>query len=256
MIRNKTMLFDVETTGLKPESSNILSIGAVIIDRENKEPDKEFYAVLDWSDLISNFYIPEDTISVHGIDLNRMKKEGKRADLAFIDFFKFIEDNTGFGSESILKSVVAFNLSFDMNMIRANLLSVLKNRYSDNIQSISSLLKIFTKDENDEVLFIDSMTYDRLFNFEVDGVKVRHNIEDVGRRYGLEENEDAHNALEDTKRLAELYKLQLSEMKERGLEEDSDLERRLINSYNRHQERFGKGRKYLDYLGLKVGITV
>lgn len=260
------LLFDVETTGLKPRKSFILSNGAVLYNTETKEVS-EFYEVLNWKKIMGNFYIPEDTIKVHGITEDIMEKEGIHPLKSMSNFYKWIESFT-ISNNGKLDVCVAFNLPFDLNMYISNL-KYLKEMYcknfevndqeSDNITNLLSLLskKYLNDDEiDDKPLFIDCMIIDQIFHFEVDGEKVSHNLDAVGNRYGLLSDPNAHNAIADTRRMFEVFKIQLNEIKEKGLELNQKLETRLIKRYNRNQDYWGKKSDELDYLATEMVATV
>lgn len=257
------LLFDTETTGLKPQRSFIISNGAVLWNTETGAVS-EFYEVLNWKLIFENFSIPEDTIKVHGITDEIMESEGIHPLKSMSNFYRWIMEFVGNGVDengrpSRLDANVAFNLPFDQNMYTSNL-KCLCNMYGKNFAANSNeaidtinLLSLFTKDygENDDgkPLFIDAMIIDQIFHFEVDGEKVRHDLDSVGNRYGLLSDPNAHNAIADSRRTFKVFKIQLKEIEERGLALDSAFEARLMKKYQRNQEYWGKGREGLDYLG-------
>lgn len=251
------LLFDVETTGLKPEKSFILSNGAIIYNTETKEIS-EFYEVLNWKKIFgNNFTIPEDVIKIHGITDEIMIKEGIHPLESMSNFYKFIIKNCNF-----VDVFVAFNIPFDLNMYVSNLkylnekYNVLKESVTPEeilyVNNTNILLESIIKDSSSnsfKSLFIDAMIIDQIFHFEHDGEKVKHNLDNVGNRYLLFPDENAHNAIADTRRMLEIFKFQIKEIKEKGLELNQIFEDRLIKKYDRNQAYWGKTKaQSLDYL--------
>lgn len=285
----KTMTFDTETTGLNPLNSFIISIGCNVISvpfsdenhmdieavKNGKVDRDEFYQVLNWFEINENFSIPEDTIKVHGITEDAMKAEGIHPVKVFCNMYDFMDPDgkyimaDGEVTEPPMNIINAFNLSYDMNMMKSNLLFLVEWMRRDleengnkpgvvdsiNLVKLETLLGWFTKTEDEPlknpILFVDSMTLDKILHFEVDGVKVRHNLAEVGKRCGIPEDPNAHNALADTRRLTDIWMVQLQDMNEKGmLPVTQRLEARLISKYKRDQDKWKKkGKQELDYLG-------
>lgn len=262
------LLFDVETTGLNPRRSHVISNGAILYNTVTGEKS-EFYEVVNWNSEIPNFKIPEDTIKVHGITEEIMIQEGIHPLKSFSNFYNFInsfiEKSVQNGGSNKLDACVAFNLPFDLNMYKSNLL-YLEKKYCKSLVlddedriNIKNLLELFTKDyykkDDSKPLFIDSLIIDQIFHFEVDGEKVRHDLDSVGNRYGFESDPNAHNAIADTRRTYEVFKLQLQEIEEKGLKLDSTFEERLMKKYNRNQEYYKK-KQSLDYFSANMGAVI
>ena len=291
--------FDTETTGLKPGSCYILSLGFIhnVFDlTENKdkklnvtnEKEVRFYNLINWRLLedssFKNFSIPQATIDVHGITDEEMVKNGIHPLIAFNNLYKSFFD---FENENgRLDIICAFNLPFDVNMMRSNIIFLLNfylksehcvqnNEFIYNgetydmtelLSNLQKLLDLFTKhtkkdglrtvvDEeksNSYVYFIDSLIIDRIFHYMDDDFnKIRHNLEDVGLRYGLGENKDAHNAMGDTIRLVDVFRYQIAECHDKGITVNSkDFENRLVNKYINECKRFEK--EQLDYFGENI----
>lgn len=250
-INMNILLFDLETTGLNPRKSFILSNGAILYNTETKEV-KEFYELINWKNILSNFYIPEDTIKVHKITEEFMEKEGLSPLQSMSNFYNFIKN---FIKDDVLDACVAFNLPYDLNMFISNI-KYLKQYcenfdiLDDDYSNICNLLNLFSKSENSEnnTLFIDSLIIDQIFHFEVDGEKVRHDLDSVGQRYGLLSDPNAHNAIADTRRMFEVFKVQLNEIKEKNIELNTEFENRLFKKYKRNQDLWKK-KDSLDYFG-------
>ena len=252
-------LFDVETTGLKPEKDYTISIG---VDMYNNITNKKenFYELLNWKLLngFKNFEIPEDTIKVHGITNEIMMKDGLNPIVVYSHLLNFILNFIKDSESKNMDVIVAFNLPFDLNMTKYNLKFLIDycndtnnyeniKPYVDLVPDLKELYDLFSK--NDKNFFIDSLIVDRIFHFEVEGEKVHHNLRDVGLRYGLEEDQNAHNAMSDTDRMLDIYKCQLNEIYERGLSIDQKFEDRLKKKYDRIQTVVYKKKQSLDYLG-------
>lgn len=260
------LFVDTETTGLKPEKSFILTNGSILYNSESKKYD-EFYEVLNWDMLLSNFNIPEDTIKVHGITKDIMHDEGINPITSMSNYYKWIYKFCKDSTSGKLDVVVAFNLSYDLNMFISNLKFLSEKFCSGNFETITSernnlnyLLYLFSKEyiygnlsPNDpnanKPLFIDSLFIDRIFNFEVDGEKVYHDLQTVGERYNIPVDPDAHNAIADTRRTFKVFLIQMDELQNKyNVQIDQKLESRLIRGYKRNQDYWKKGKDALDYL--------
>lgn len=297
----KTSEFDTETTGLNPETCKILSLGFIHnilnldIDKNDimkvtKDEEERFYTLINWRLLedgsFHNFSIPQVTIDIHGITDNEMIKNGIHPLLAFNNLYESLKNFENIDNQKF-DIICAFNLPFDVNMMRSNLIFLLDyyskvkienneikfngNTYDLTLltNNIKDLLSIFTKktkedglrrivDENKEnsnIYFIDSLIIDRIFHFMDDDFnKIHHNLEDVGLRYGLGKNQDAHNAMGDTIRLVDVLQKQIEECYNNHgglLVNTQEFENRLLNKYINDSKRFDK--EQLDYFGEKWG---
>lgn len=263
-MNKNVLLFDVETTGLNPRKSFILSIGAILAkvdyDKATNIENKEFYGLINWKLINKNFEIPEDTVKVHGLTQELLDKEGKHPVHLFGSFYDFLKENP-------IDIFCAFNLGYDQNMFRSNLLFMEDylekhiNEYDiefyEKIKNLSNMFKKAYIDEKvNKSIFFDSMTYDKIFHFEVDGVKVKHGLDAVGRRYNIPSDPNAHNAIADTRRLYEIFKIQLKEISEmENVEIDAFMERRIIVKYDRENDyyrRINPRNIPLDYLGFNM----
>lgn len=260
----RAILFDTETTGLKPEIHHIISLGFIFWDSETGKMER-FYQLLNWGLIFPQFSIPESTIQVHGITNEFLRRNGVHPVKAFAQLYDFIYDNCiedGGGFDHC----VAFNLPYDQNMVRSNLQYLVENvhkfvcasnyqeEFDDDANKCGMLLEIFTKDpdhlDENPILFIDSLIIDRIFHFDDDFNKVHHNLEEVGLRYGLGANQDAHNAMGDTERLVKVYEKQLEELSSLGISVDQKFETRLVNKYVNDNLKYDK--KQLDYYGFDM----
>ena len=264
------LIFDVETTGFNFKKDFVISIGAVMWDDQNGDTS-EFYELLNWT-LVSGvkFAIPEESQKVHGITLEMLQTSPNSYHPAKViaHMHSWIKAFMDGREDRGVHCLSAFNSSFDINMMRSNL-QWMCNRYvpegvpgggyvegevelsTMEIDQINHVLKTFTKSKH--VLFIDSLTVDRIFHFEEDGIKVKHNLEDVGLRYGLDVNMHAHNAMYDTRRLADILKKQMEELRERNIALDQAFEERLVRKWQREKDKWRKKNKTEDYYGLEMG---
>ncbi|MGK7883613.1 MAG: 3'-5' exonuclease [Crocosphaera sp.] len=106
------IVFDVETTGLEINKDEIIEIAAVKLVWGEKTG--EFHAY------IRNTIPVENSELVHKLSDKFLAKEGRNAEEAFIEFFRFIKD--GF--------IVGHNVGFDIKMLTAH-----ANRLGLNIPS-------------------------------------------------------------------------------------------------------------------------
>lgn len=249
----KHLLFDTETTGLDPKTSFIIENGAILYDDETQE-EKRFNNLLNWG-LIYKGFTTASTVHVHKITDERLQKEGIHPLKAFADFYDFIKN---FGD---LDVICAFNIAYDHNMMISNLLNLIENSKEDSedlgkcIKLLKLLQKSYENDDPNKILFFDCMIFDRLFHFEVNHEKVRHNLEDVGLRYDIPADPNAHNALADTERTLKIYKIQLEELKEHNIALDKHMEERMIKQYKRNQEKWAKKKdnsNAIDYLAFEM----
>ena len=286
--------FDTETTGLKPQSCHVLTLGFVNVTFEveftNDNADEikvniinqeKFYSLSNWRlvEKFSNLCIPQATIDVHGITDEEMVKNGIHPLVSFSELYEFLKDYEARNGH--LDIICAFNLPFDINMIRSNLLflidyytvnSLTPNLESNRVkylQNCNSLLRLFTKttmtDPHDKrrtivnvdncvdnlaTFFVDSLVIDRIFHYHDDFNKISHNLEEVGLRYGLGSNQNAHNAMADTERLVLVFQKQLEELyneQNKLTVTNQTFENRLINKFINDNNRWKT--KQLDYFG-------
>lgn len=253
-----TMLFDTETTGLNPETDLAFENGVILWDSETNKI-KEFNQLINWKKIYSKF-TTAPTYHIHHISDERVEEEGLHPLDSYSQFYKTIND---FGHVDIL---CAFNTAFDLNFYIANLKCLIsyysKNQEEDEeilnkLDDCENLLKMLTSRDNH--LIYDCMLYDRLYHFEVDYVKVKHNLNDVGLRYNIPEDPNAHNALADTKRTFKIYQLQLKELYENDVDVDKHLEFRFEKQYARDKAKYAankkKNSKDLDYFGIGINET-
>lgn len=261
----KVLCYDTETTGLDPKKSAVLSLGAILYDTETKE-SKEFYRVFDWTSLeLISFEIPEAVSKINGITIEYLKENGISPIKGFCEFYEFLINNLSDVNEN-LDIVSAWNLPFDLNMIKSSLLFLRQYNkdYRTDAKSshqINRLIDIFTKNYRknnvNHILFIDPRILDKIYHpVDKDGNKLSHAQNAVSDRYGLKKNENAHNAIYDTRTLLEIWKIQYEELKSLNVSYNSDLEDVCIIEYKNLQEEYKKkqgdnhySNNELDYFG-------
>lgn len=255
-------IFDTETTGLDPEKSYVIQLGVIMraYDLDGKIPTRyaEFNTLVNWFKLIKGFKIPARTIAVHGIT-NEELDQDKYPDPyeAFGNLYDFVQ---GFISESCkldgqqvpddksyLNTIMAFNLAFDQNMMISNMSGLSDYNqgkkvfsdateldYTESTQKVNNLLDMFRRNvrnkSKNHVKFLDPMLLDRIFRPDVDNKIANHSLHGVGKYYGLADDENAHDALSDTRRLVKIWEAQIEDIKEKaGIDvyaDASDIERR------------------------------
>lgn len=245
--------FDTETNGLRSKIDNAISIGGTFWDNRDKYVvgNGDFERFLNWKLIKKNFSIPEDTIKVHGITMDILEEKGENPVNVYVDLYHHLINFD-------LDIINGFNLSFDLNMIYGDLDELIRLGLDTPDRKLQKLLDFLTKDKSIEangkpLLFIDSLMIDRIFRATVDGLKVRHSLDDATRHYDII-NEGAHDALFDTHATVQLVYKQIDDLESRGIEFDDILEGRLIRKYIRSQEYYKKlrGKEYDPYYRQKI----
>lgn len=243
----RVFTFDTETNGLISNFHNAISIGGTFWDSEEEYVvgEGDFERFLNWKLVKKNFNIPEETIKVHGITMEILEEKGEHP----LDVYVSLYDNLiSYG----VHMINGFNLPFDLNMVYGDLDELLKLGLDTPDRKIQKLLDFLTKEESYAtdypMLFIDSLIIDRIFRATVDGLKVRHSLDDATRHYGIV-NQGAHDALFDTHATVQLMREQIKDLTRRNVEFNDDLEERLIRKYIRSQEYYKKlrGKEYDPY---------
>lgn len=235
--------FDTETTGLKSREHNAISIGGTFWKTEDQYVvgQGDFERYLNWKKYKKNFFIPQDTIEVHGITEEYLYEHGE-------DPVKVYEELYDLLIEFKVEMFNGFNLPFDLNMVYGDLEELISLGLDGVDHKLSKLKNLMTKGSNEvenPILFIDSLIIDRIFRRTVDGLKVKHSLADATEHYGII-NEGAHDALFDTHATVQLMVEQLKDLQDRGIEINEDVERRIKNKYVASQEFFKK-RNRKDY---------
>lgn len=234
------LIKDTETSGLNPKKSFIISLGAVHYNDKNDSQD-EFYHLCNWKLIYPNF-TANSTYHIHKITDEELQCYGLHPLDFFAKFYDFIIKNNYFDV------LVAFNIPFDLNILMSNLLNLSQNtkESSEQIEKIDELITLLRQCGNEKRKFYvyDCMIYDRIFHFEVNYRKPKHNLEDVGLRYGIPIDEFAHNSLADAKRTLQIYKNQLQELKQNNITINAHLEQRFVKQFERNKDRWHKRNTY------------
>lgn len=110
------IVFDLETTGLKPETHEIIEIGAVRVYRDRSEHDT--YQAL----VRPRRKIPKKITEITGITQDMVELKGRPLADVLNEFLDFIGD----------ERLVAFNADFDMAFLRAALNAQVPGRRISN----------------------------------------------------------------------------------------------------------------------------
>ncbi len=167
----RQIVFDTETTGLRPEDGHrIVEIGAVeLID--GKKTGKTYYTLIN-----PERHIPEDVVRIHQIDDSRVKDAPKFKEIidGFIDFVKDSE-------------LLIHNADFDIKFMNAELDKINRGKLWDHVSNAVCTLKLSK----------------RLFEEERS-----HSLDSMCKRFGVDltqrENQ-GHGALLDCQLLADCY---------------------------------------------------
>ncbi len=167
----RQIVFDTETTGLKPEDGHrVIEIGAVeLID--GQKTGKTYYALIN-----PERHIPEEVVKVHQIDDYKVKDAPVFKEIVD-DFLNFIKDS----------ELLIHNADFDIKFINSELDKVNKGKIWDYVSNAVCTLKLSK----------------RLFEEER-----RHSLDAMCERFGVDlsqREEQGHGALLDCQLLADCY---------------------------------------------------
>ncbi len=98
VLPERFVVFDLETTGLKPEFHEIIEIGAIRVNRDSDHHDT-FQALI-----LPRKKIPKKITEITGITQNMVEKDGESLEMALPQFLEFIDE----------LPLVSFNAEFDM----------------------------------------------------------------------------------------------------------------------------------------------
>lgn len=114
------VVVDIETTGLKAETSEIIEIGAIKV--VNHEIVDRFNVLIK-----ADQPLPPFITALTGIDDSLLNKEGKRKEEAFSEFLLFVNEDL----------IVGHNVNFDLGFLSYHLYETLgvylSNPYSDTL---------------------------------------------------------------------------------------------------------------------------
>lgn len=167
----RQIVFDTETTGLKPEDGHrIVEIGAVeLID--GKRTGKTYYTLLN-----PERHIPEEVVKVHQIDDAKVRNAPLFKDVAD-EFLAFIKDS----------ELLIHNADFDIKFVNSELDRINKGKIWDYVKNAICTLKLSKR------LFEEERSH------SLDAMCKRFNI-DLSQR-----EEQGHGALLDCQLLADCY---------------------------------------------------
>ena len=174
----RLIALDTETTGLNPkEGHRIIEIGAVEIININ-ETGAEF------NEYIYSGQQVGESIKVHGISNDYLRRNGKDFKEIFDDFITFIKDAT----------LVIHNAPFDLGFLNNEFKLI---GIKDKIESFC----------NKDKPIIDTLELHK----EEFGREKRHSLDALCRQYGIDDSSRTkHGALIDSKILALVYSAMIS----------------------------------------------
>lgn len=167
----RQIVFDTETTGLKPEDGHrVIEIGAVeLID--GKKTGKTYYTLIN-----PERHIPEEVVKIHQIDDAKVRNAPLFREVAD-DFLAFIKDS----------ELLIHNADFDIKFINSELDKINRGKIWDHVKNAVCTLKLSKR------LFEEERSH------SLDAMCKRFNI-DLSQR-----EEQGHGALLDCQLLADCY---------------------------------------------------
>lgn len=102
VLPERFVVFDLETTGLNPETHEIIEIGAIRVNRDSKNHDS-FQALIR-----PQRKIPKKVTEITGITQNLVEKDGESLEIALPQFLDFVGE----------LPMVSFNAEFDMAFLK------------------------------------------------------------------------------------------------------------------------------------------
>ena len=108
VLPERFVVFDLETTGLKPEAHEIIEIGAIRVNRDSDNHDT-FQALIR-----PRKKIPKKITEITGITQDMVEKEGDSLEIALPQFLEFVGN----------LPLVSFNAEFDMAFLTTALSKV------------------------------------------------------------------------------------------------------------------------------------
>jgi DNA polymerase-3 subunit epsilon len=140
-IHNKRyVVFDCETTGLKPSKDVILSIGAVVVEQDFIEVGQalEIY--------VSQSHFNKETVEIHGI-----LKDGKEEKIveaeAIIRFLEFIQNAT----------LVGHHINFDVEMINRALARLEVGKLKNQLMDTDAMYRKLKNLQDDQHSSLDEL---------------------------------------------------------------------------------------------------
>lgn len=238
---------------------------------------KSFETKIGWQK-IKSFDIPQETTEIHGLTMKDLEDAPDPLE-AYSNCYRFIQEYLDGEEIDVLNG---FNVTFDLHMIIGDLVEIIAYaekeyhyEYSDNkidyerIVDCKKLLDIFYNQDSGEsgaelygggkvietkekeMKVIDSIIIDRIFHaVDENGIRIRHSLGDCSRRYGLEEDDNAHDALSDTIQTVETFNAQMNELLENNIIPWTEkFEQRLIQKYTNMEMAFSRSGSIRSYNG-------
>lgn len=121
---NKILVFDFETTGLYPSNSQIIEIGALLIEKKDG-----IEHIQELSLLLNADVVPEIITSITGITKQMLNQHGVPQEVGFQQLFDMIDDQT---------LLIAYNIQFDLSF----LLQYIKTLHNRNYKFKNPILDV------------------------------------------------------------------------------------------------------------------
>ena len=248
-------VFDTETTGLNPFEDYIVSLAYEIYN--DSEKLSSGYFILDWTKLVPDFKIKEAAYKINKISMDDVKNYGISPIIVFNSIYNDISSAMK-QTKSNRINMIAYNLPFDIGMMRANILRAIyaitthnpddsyektAESYDDSVALMTIFNKFFDRNYYSDNFHVPSRYIDALQLFAcLHPDSIYHRMQDALKYYHIEDNENAHNAKYDVMSLVKIVEKQLEELKAQGIDVDDKLETMLAG---KHQVWvFDKERKY------------
>ena len=164
---NKILVFDFETTGLYPSNSQIIEIGALLIEKKDG-----IEHIQELSLLLNADVVPEIITSITGITKQMLNQHGVPQEVGFQQLFDMIDDQT---------LLIAYNIQFDLSF----LLQYIKTLHNRNYKFKNPILDVMA-------VYKDRHPYP-------------HKLDNVVKTYQIE-IPNTHRALDDVKATYEALK--------------------------------------------------
>lgn len=138
-INQRFVVFDCETTGIKPENDRILSIGAVVIENQMIHVNQTF----DY--FIRQDLFKKETVAIHG--LRKEEDFQVTEEQAVLDFLEFINNAT----------LVGHHVNFDIEMINQALKRLDAGKLKNQSMDTNTLYKKYKYLQDDQNSSLDEL---------------------------------------------------------------------------------------------------
>jgi DNA polymerase III epsilon subunit-like protein len=185
------VVFDLETSGLKPNEDCILEIGAIKI--VEGEEDREFHIYLDWG-----IEIPEYITAINKIDNVTIAKEGLAPEVGLTYFCNFID-----GYPLIGHNIVKFDLPFLFNAFTRLKMPVVTDMMEK--KSIDTAARFKARTLNAERYWYETEYEFALRILEMRKFGMKYNVAACCLELGIPNEVGQHEARKDVILTAQIY---------------------------------------------------